>query len=178
MLLSVNFAILRLPDAARIFDPASAFVPPANSFCFCCCLLWGVAVAQPISQSIKTQISHLPDLHHVYAMSGNTLRGTPGRAQGRGAIPNFPSSPAAAAGSSSSIPRPVLEQTMSSHNTQPPASEAGGSTMSASRQKQTKRDEVCLSFALSARPLLAWPSRCDALSPLFGLSPLPTKSSA
>ncbi|KAL5910890.1 hypothetical protein ACKVV7_009489 [Pyricularia oryzae] len=75
-------------------------------------------------------------------MSGNTFRGTPGRAQGRGAIPNFPSSPAAAAGSSSSIPRPVLEQTMSSHNTQPPASEAGGSTMSASRQKQTKRDEA------------------------------------
>lgn len=60
-------------------------------------------------------------------MSGNTMRGTPNRNQGRGNIP-FASSPAAASG----IPRPANE-------TQP--SEAG-SAVSASRQKQSKRDEV------------------------------------
>ncbi|CAM1503824.1 Fc.00g014150.m01.CDS01 [Cosmosporella sp. VM-42] len=59
-------------------------------------------------------------------MSGNTLRGTPTRSQGRGNIP-FGNSPGG-----SSIPRPVLE-------TQP--SEAS-SSVSASRQKQSKRDEA------------------------------------
>lgn len=69
------------------------------------------------------------------AMSGNTLRGTPGRGQGRGAIP-FNGSPA-----TSSIPRPVLESAHSSHAGS--TSEAGGgSSVSASRQKQSKRDEV------------------------------------
>ena len=65
-------------------------------------------------------------------MSGNTLRGTPSRGQGRGAIP-FNGSPAA----TSSIPRPVLEGHASSMG-----SEAGASSLSASRQKQSKRDEV------------------------------------
>ena len=64
-------------------------------------------------------------------MSGNTLRGTPNRGQGRGAIP-FNGSPA-----TSSIPRPVLEGHASSMG-----SEAGASSLSASRQKQSKRDEV------------------------------------
>ncbi|TEA18375.1 Meiotically up-regulated gene 70 protein [Colletotrichum sidae] len=68
-------------------------------------------------------------------MSGNTLRGTPNRGQSRGGIPfnNSPSvsTPAATSG----IPRPVLE-------TQASQSEAGGSGLSASRQKQTKRDEL------------------------------------
>jgi CBS domain-containing protein len=59
-------------------------------------------------------------------MSGNTMRGTPNRNQSRGAIP-FANSPAG-----SGIPRPVLE-------TQP--SEAS-SSVSASRQKQSKRDEA------------------------------------
>jgi hypothetical protein len=69
-------------------------------------------------------------------MSGNTMRGTPNRNQSRGAIPfanspaGFPNSPGGSA-----IPRPVLE-------TQP--SEAS-SSVSASRQKQSKRDEVCCS---------------------------------
>ena len=69
------------------------------------------------------------------AMSGNTMRGTPGRGQGRGAIP-FTGSPA-----TSNIPRPVLETAHSSHAGT--SSEAGGSSVSASRQKQSKRDEVC-----------------------------------
>lgn len=57
----------------------------------------------------------------------NTLRGTPSRPQGRGALP-FTGSPGG-----SNIPRPVGEHT----------SELGGvSAVSASRQKQTKRDEV------------------------------------
>ncbi|KAM3566834.1 hypothetical protein ARSEF4850_000139 [Beauveria asiatica] len=59
-------------------------------------------------------------------MSGNTMRGTPNRNQGRGNIP-FANSPAA-----SGIPRPAGES-------QP--SEAG-SSVSASRQKQSKRDEA------------------------------------
>ncbi|SPO04306.1 probable CBS and PB1 domain protein [Cephalotrichum gorgonifer] len=61
-------------------------------------------------------------------MSG-TMRGTPNRPQGRGAIP-FASSPA---GPGSGIPRPVENQ----------ASELGAaSAVSASRQKQSKRDEA------------------------------------
>ncbi|KAK4446565.1 hypothetical protein QBC34DRAFT_305012 [Podospora aff. communis PSN243] len=66
-------------------------------------------------------------------MSANpgTVRGTPGRGQGRGAIP-FANSP-----SGSAIPRPVLE---TNHPT--PSSEAGASSMSASRAKQSKRDEA------------------------------------
>ena len=67
-------------------------------------------------------------------MSGNTYRGTPNRNQGRGGIP-FTGSPGG-----SNIPRPVIETTHA-----PSPSDAGGSTLSASRQKQTKRDEVrCL----------------------------------
>ncbi|EQK98465.1 hypothetical protein G6O67_001233 [Ophiocordyceps sinensis] len=62
-------------------------------------------------------------------MSGNTLRGTPNRNQGRGSIP-FANSPAAPA--ASGIPRPAVE-------TQPPES---SSSVSASRQKQSKRDEA------------------------------------
>ncbi|KAK0750153.1 hypothetical protein B0T18DRAFT_408352 [Schizothecium vesticola] len=62
----------------------------------------------------------------------NTLRGTPSRTQGgRGAVP-FTSSP-----STSAIPRPVLEPSGPSAT-----SEVAGSSMSASRQKQTKRDEA------------------------------------
>ncbi|KAF4442122.1 putative CBS and PB1 domain protein [Fusarium austroafricanum] len=61
-------------------------------------------------------------------MSGNTYRGTPTRNQGRGAVP-FANSPSGG----SSIPRPVLEPT--------PPTETG-SAVSASRQKQTKRDEA------------------------------------
>ncbi|KAK1753144.1 hypothetical protein QBC47DRAFT_304874 [Echria macrotheca] len=67
-------------------------------------------------------------------MSANpgTMRGTPGRGQGRGAIP-FTNSP-----STSAIPRPVLD-----NNHPAPASETGASSsMSASRQKQSKRDEA------------------------------------
>lgn len=66
-------------------------------------------------------------------MSGNTMRGTPTRNQGRGNIP-FASSPA-----TSGIPRPAGE---------PQPSEAG-SAVSASRQKQTKRDEVRISTTRS-----------------------------
>ncbi|KAH8888479.1 CBS-domain-containing protein [Thozetella sp. PMI_491] len=67
-------------------------------------------------------------------MSGNTLRGTPNRGQARGGIPFNTASPSA-----SNIPRPVLENT---HSTPTPASEVGGSSVSASRQKQTRRDEA------------------------------------
>ncbi|KAF9872854.1 hypothetical protein CkaCkLH20_09717 [Colletotrichum karsti] len=76
-------------------------------------------------------------------MSGNTLRGTPNRGQSRGGIPFNNNSPSAtgaphgpphAAAASSGIPRPVLE-------TQATQSEVGGAGMSASRQKQSKRDE-------------------------------------
>ncbi|KAL2072043.1 hypothetical protein VTL71DRAFT_11386 [Oculimacula yallundae] len=61
--------------------------------------------------------------------STGTMRGTPSRGGNRGTVPAFPNSPA------SNIPRPALE----THNTQ---SEAGGSSMSVSRQKQTKKDEA------------------------------------
>ncbi|KAF4635710.1 hypothetical protein G7Y89_g2399 [Cudoniella acicularis] len=64
--------------------------------------------------------------------SSGTMRGTPNRGQARGNLPSF-NSPAA-----SNIPRPALE----THAGPPTPSEAGGSTMSASRQKQSKRDEA------------------------------------
>ena len=78
---------------------------------------------------------NLPDLLRINTMasSAGTMRGTPNRNQTRGTVPAFTNSPA------SSIPRPALEHTSTAAQ-----SEAGGSTMSASRQKQTKRDEVCL----------------------------------
>ncbi|KAF6822368.1 ribosomal protein subunit s4 [Colletotrichum plurivorum] len=73
-------------------------------------------------------------------MSGNTLRGTPNRGQARGGIP-FNNSPSAtghsssAAAAASGIPRPVLENQASQ-------SEVSGAGVSASRQKQSKRDEA------------------------------------
>ncbi|MCJ1288202.1 hypothetical protein MMC26_007557 [Xylographa opegraphella] len=65
--------------------------------------------------------------------AGGTYRGTPGRGQGRGQLPGFENSPSAIP-----VPRPKLE-TQPSSNLQ---SETGTSTMSASRQKQSKRDEA------------------------------------
>lgn len=71
-------------------------------------------------------------------MSGNTMRGTPNRGPDRGRIPTFTNSPAPGSG----IPRPVHDTHRESHATN---SEVGGSsTVSASRQKQSKRDEVSL----------------------------------
>ncbi|KAI9777690.1 MAG: hypothetical protein M1839_008609 [Geoglossum umbratile] len=60
-----------------------------------------------------------------------TFRSTPGRGQGRAQIPAFNNSP-------SGIPRPASDTPGGSalH------SDAGGSTLSASRQKQSKRDEA------------------------------------
>ncbi|OTB02080.1 hypothetical protein M426DRAFT_323022 [Hypoxylon sp. CI-4A] len=63
-------------------------------------------------------------------MSG-TVRGTPNRAQSRGSNPFGQGSPAA----NSNIPRPVLE-------THQPAPSETASGISASRQKQSKRDEA------------------------------------
>ncbi len=60
---------------------------------------------------------------------GGTLRGTPNRGDRRGGIPFQPNSPAG-----SGIPRPVEEKIGGGD---------AGSTLSASRQKQSKRDEVC-----------------------------------
>ena len=65
--------------------------------------------------------------------AGGTFRGTPGRGQGRGQVPVFETT-----NSPSNIPRPKLE----SHASSALQSESGTSTLSASRQKQSKRDEV------------------------------------
>ncbi|KAM0327221.1 hypothetical protein ACHAQA_006356 [Verticillium albo-atrum] len=75
-------------------------------------------------------------------MSGNTLRGTPNRGQSRPGIP-FASSPVP--GSSSNIPRPVLEthpSTAASDTGAAPPGGPAGSSVSASRQKQIKRDDT------------------------------------
>lgn len=66
--------------------------------------------------------------------AGGTFRGTPSRGQGhgRGQVPSFENN------SPSNIPRPKLE----SHASSALQSEGGTSTLSASRQKQAKRDEV------------------------------------
>ena len=67
-------------------------------------------------------------------MSTGTFRSTPtNRGQGRGQLPNFESSP-----SNIPVPRPKLE----THGNSTIGSEAGTSTLSASRAKQSKRDEV------------------------------------
>lgn len=83
-------------------------------------------------------------------MSGNTMRGTPSRGADRGRIPTFNHSPAPGAGagpgasSGSGIPRPVLGGGDFGHKeSYATNSEIGGaSTVSTSRQKQSKRDEV------------------------------------
>ncbi|KZF24571.1 CBS-domain-containing protein [Xylona heveae TC161] len=62
--------------------------------------------------------------------STGTFRGTPNR-QGRGAIPTYTNSP-------SNIPRPSHD----SHQSSSAHSDAGHSSLSASRQKQSKRDEA------------------------------------
>ncbi|KAL5353948.1 hypothetical protein ACLOAV_000033 [Pseudogymnoascus australis] len=62
-----------------------------------------------------------------------TMRGTPSRSgAARGAMPQFTNSP-----SSSGIPRPL-----DNHGSSTLQSEAGGSSVSTSRQKQSKRDEA------------------------------------
>ncbi|CZR64373.1 probable CBS and PB1 domain protein [Phialocephala subalpina] len=63
--------------------------------------------------------------------SSGTMRGTPNRGQNQRTIPAFNNSPA------SNIPRPASG--FDSHTT---ISDAGGSTMSASRQRQSNRDEA------------------------------------
>ncbi|KAI4155220.1 MAG: hypothetical protein LQ340_001130 [Diploschistes diacapsis] len=63
--------------------------------------------------------------------AGGTYRGTPNRGGGRGTIPVFENSP-------SNIPRPRLGE----HAISGISSDAGNSTLSASRQKQSKRDEA------------------------------------
>ncbi|KAG9236046.1 hypothetical protein BJ875DRAFT_533784 [Amylocarpus encephaloides] len=68
------------------------------------------------------------------ASTAGTMRGTPNRGQGRGAMPAFNNSPA------SNIPRPALDA--HTHGSSIAQSEAAGSTLSASRQKQSKRDEA------------------------------------
>lgn len=75
------------------------------------------------------------------ASTTGTMRGTPSRSgQARGQLPVFSNSPA------SNIPRPAQDShaTHATHATTPNTqSEVGGSSMSASRAKQSKRDEVC-----------------------------------
>ncbi|KAI0475214.1 CBS and PB1 domain-containing protein [Xylariaceae sp. FL0804] len=69
-------------------------------------------------------------------MSG-TVRGTPSRGQSRAGNPFNPASPATP---SSNIPRPVLENHQHPSHQPTPSDVASG--VSASRQKQTKRDEA------------------------------------
>jgi hypothetical protein len=64
--------------------------------------------------------------------SHGTMRGTPTRSQGRGQLPAFNNSPA------SSIPRPASE----AHGPASASDAGASSTLTASRQKQSKRDEV------------------------------------
>jgi len=104
-------------------------------------VLYQLIELHAIRKRLETPTSHL--LNHVtepitlpiMAANSGTMRGTPSRGQGRGQLPAFSNSPAA-----SNIPRPAFETQTSVSAIQ---SEAGGATMSASRQKQTKRDEVC-----------------------------------
>lgn len=69
-------------------------------------------------------------------ISGNTLRGTPNRDR-RGAIPFQQQHASSPAGSNIPRPSPIEEKVAD-----------GGSTVSASRQKQSKRDEVGFSIGV------------------------------
>ncbi|KAI0814020.1 hypothetical protein GGR55DRAFT_687031 [Xylaria sp. FL0064] len=102
------------------------------------------------------------------------MRGTPNRGQGRGTIPFGPGSPGA-----SNIPRPALDNTHShSSHTQPAPSEAA-SGVSASRQKQSKRDEAIrrkLESDLSKKKHLANRARHSRKAPpgtVLALKPSP-----
>lgn len=96
-------------------------------------------------------------------MSGNTYRGTPTRNQGRAPAP-FGNSPGG-----SSIPRPVLETTQAETS----------SSLSASRQKQSKRDEVryCI-YRILFSNTLPWPIQWHhgISEPVFEALPLRTSS--
>lgn len=105
-------------------------------------------------------------------MSG-TMRGTPNRGQGRGTVPLGPSSPGA-----SNIPRPALETHGHSSHSQPAPSETA-SGVSASRQKQSKRDEAIrrkLESDLSKKKHLASRARQSRKAPpgtVLALKPSP-----
>ncbi len=81
-------------------------------------------------------LSSLPTM----SAAGGTYRGTSNRGQGRGQVPIFDNTP----GGPSNIPRPKFE----SHASSAMQSESGTSTLSASRQKQSKRDEVSYTVSL------------------------------
>ncbi|CAD6455727.1 48f3bcf6-a28a-4574-8a40-3f905a79540b [Sclerotinia trifoliorum] len=71
------------------------------------------------------------------ASTTGTMRGTPSRSgQARGQLPVFSNSPA------SNIPRPAQDSHATHATTSTTQSEVGGSSMSASRAKQSKRDEA------------------------------------
>ncbi|TGO20670.1 hypothetical protein BPAE_0275g00010 [Botrytis paeoniae] len=71
------------------------------------------------------------------ASTTGTMRGTPSRSgQARGQLPVFSNSPA------SNIPRPAQDSHATNATTSSTQSEVGGSSMSASRAKQSKRDEA------------------------------------
>ncbi|KAI0104639.1 hypothetical protein GGR51DRAFT_521616 [Nemania sp. FL0031] len=95
-------------------------------------------------------------------MSG-TVRGTPNRGQGRGTVPfGSSSSPV-----HSNIPRPTLESHGHSSHSQPAPSETA-SGVSASRQKQSKRDEAIrrkLESDLSKKKHLAGRARHSRKAP-------------
>ncbi|KAI0400693.1 hypothetical protein F4802DRAFT_609888 [Xylaria palmicola] len=101
------------------------------------------------------------------------MRGTPGRGQGRGTIPFGTSSPVA-----SSIPRPTLENHGHPSHSQPAPSETA-SGVSASRQKQSKRDEAIrrkLESDLSKKKHLAGRARHSRKAPpgtVLALKPSP-----
>ncbi|KAI3325475.1 hypothetical protein HD806DRAFT_521065 [Xylariaceae sp. AK1471] len=101
------------------------------------------------------------------------MRGTPNRGQGRGTIPFGTSSPVA-----SNIPRPALESHSHSSYSQPAPSETA-SGVSASRQKQSKRDEAIrrkLESDLSKKKHLANRARHSRKAPpgtVLALKPSP-----
>jgi hypothetical protein len=121
-----------MPTLKRTFFPINA---PDQEKTNCCGSSSGNCLLLPRNQSALSIPHFHRDTTLLKMASSGTMRGTP---KGRGTVPAFANSPA------SSIPRPAYETHASGSQ-----SEAGGSTMSASRQKQSKRDEVCLEGFLS-----------------------------
>lgn len=112
----------------RPFANSSASTRSPDEQIFCS----SVAGASPDKQRNPSSSSQDLNAYHRATMSHTgTLRGTPKSRSAAGQTGTFSGSP-------SHIPRPALE----THANQVSASDAGTSTLSASRQKQSKRDEV------------------------------------
>lgn len=127
LLCLARFTLLALKMARASASPLTISLYIRSTY-----LLLTVKSSPTVSRVLITK--SCPSIHRqkqVMSASGGTYRGTPNRGQNRAQVPTFENNP-------SNIPRPKLE----SHASSAMQSDCAISTLSASRQKQSKRDEV------------------------------------